>query len=68
MKSEITKNIILDMLPMYMAGEVSDETSALVEAFLETDPTLAAKVASLIKKETSAVEKSHTKVHWEKLR
>ena len=37
----ITRNVILDLLPMYLADEVSAETRALVEQYLETDPKLA---------------------------
>jgi len=38
---EITRNIILDLLPLYLAGEVSSDTQALVEKFLEDDQELA---------------------------
>ena len=38
---EITRNVILDLLPLYLAGEVSADTRALVEKYLETDPELA---------------------------
>jgi hypothetical protein len=38
---EITRNVILDLLPLYLADEVSADTRALVEAYLETDPELA---------------------------
>jgi anti-sigma factor RsiW len=38
---EITKKVILDILPLYLAGEVSPDTRALVEEYLETDPELA---------------------------
>jgi hypothetical protein len=38
---EITRNVILDLLPMYLADEVSEDTRALVEKYLETDPDLA---------------------------
>ena len=37
---EITRNVILDLLPLYLADEVSADTRALVEAYLETDPEL----------------------------
>ncbi|UCE41895.1 MAG: hypothetical protein JSV17_02615 [Candidatus Aminicenantes bacterium] len=37
----ITRNIILDLLPLYLANEVSADTRALVEKYLETDPELA---------------------------
>ena len=38
---EITKNIILDLLPLYLADEVSEDTRTLVENYLETDKELA---------------------------
>ncbi len=38
---EITRNVILDLLPMYLVNEVSPETRALIEKYLETDPELA---------------------------
>jgi anti-sigma factor RsiW len=38
---EITRNVILDLLPLYLADEVSVDTRAIVEEYLETDPELA---------------------------
>jgi anti-sigma factor RsiW len=38
---EITQNVILDLLPLYLADEVSADTRTLVEEYLETDPELA---------------------------
>ena len=38
---EITRNVILDLLPLYLAEEVSDDTRMLVEEYLKTDPDLA---------------------------
>jgi len=38
---EVTRSVILDLLPLYLADEVSPETRALVEEYLETDPELA---------------------------
>lgn len=52
---DITKNIILDLLPLYLAGEVSEDTAMLVKQYIESDPELAenakqmAKVDSLAK-------------------
>lgn len=37
---EITRNVILDLLPLYLANEVSPDTRALVEKYLETDMEL----------------------------
>ncbi len=44
---EITRNVIQDLLPLYLAGEASAETQALVEEFLSRDATLAAEVERL---------------------
>ena len=38
---DITRNVILDLLPLYVADEVSADTRALVEKYLEKDPELA---------------------------
>jgi anti-sigma factor RsiW len=38
---EITRDVILDLLPLYLAGEVSADTRALVENYVKTDPELA---------------------------
>ena len=38
---EITRDVILDLLPLYLADEVSADTRTLVEQYLETDPELA---------------------------
>jgi hypothetical protein len=38
---EITRNVILDLLPLFLADEVSADTRALVTEYLETDPELA---------------------------
>ena len=38
---EITRDVILDLLPLYLADEVSADTRALVKKYLETDSELA---------------------------
>ena len=43
-KMDITRDIVLDLLPLYIAGEVSDDTKIIVERFLETDSSLARMV------------------------
>lgn len=48
---EITRNVILDLLPMYLANEVNPETRILIEKYLETDPELAQQARK--QKETS---------------
>ena len=37
----IPKYLIIDLLPLYLADEVSDETRNLIEEYLKTDPQLA---------------------------
>ena len=41
MTMEITRDVILDLLPLYLADEVSSDTKALVGRYLENDPELA---------------------------
>jgi hypothetical protein len=41
----VTRAVILDLLPLYLAGEASPETMQLVEAYLASDPVLAGDVA-----------------------
>lgn len=38
---EITPNVIMDLLPLYLAGEASADTRALVEAYLDNNPQMA---------------------------
>lgn len=38
---DITRDVILDLLPLYLADEASADTRALVEEYLDTDPALA---------------------------
>lgn len=40
MKMNISRNVILDLLPLYLAGEASEDTRELVEQFLAGDPAL----------------------------
>ena len=39
--TKITRNVILDLMPLYLAGEASQDTKELVEAYFETDKELA---------------------------
>jgi hypothetical protein len=50
---EITRNVILDLLPLYSANEVSADTRILVEEYLETDPELVNIAKQLAKMEKS---------------
>ena len=38
---EITRNVIIDLLPLYIEDEACDDTKRLVREYLETDPELA---------------------------
>lgn len=38
---EITRDVIQDLMPLYLAGEASPDSRVLVEAFLRTHPDLA---------------------------
>jgi hypothetical protein len=37
----VTRDVILDLLPLYLAGEVSADTRSLVKTYLDQDPDLA---------------------------
>jgi hypothetical protein len=40
----VTREVILDLLPVYLAGEASPATSALIEEYMEQDPELAQRI------------------------
>jgi predicted anti-sigma-YlaC factor YlaD len=40
----VTREVILDLLPLYLAGEASPATRALVEEYLKQDPELAERI------------------------
>jgi anti-sigma factor RsiW len=42
----VTREVILDLLPVYLSGEASVDTRALIEEFLKQDPELAKKIRS----------------------
>ena len=50
---EITKDVVLDLLPLYIADEVSNDTRTLVDEYLDTDPELAHIAKRLASKELS---------------
>jgi hypothetical protein len=39
--NDVTKNVIMDLLPLYLAGELSEDAEILVKKYLEADPELA---------------------------
>jgi hypothetical protein len=43
----VTREVILDLLPVYIAGEASPATRALVDEYLQQDSELAQRVRSL---------------------
>jgi hypothetical protein len=58
---EITRDVILDLIPLYVAGEVSEDTHKLVETFLERDEELADLAAS-----TAATILKESPIHFTK--
>jgi anti-sigma factor RsiW len=40
----ISRDVIIDLLPLYLAGEASPDSVRLVTTYLESDPSLAAEV------------------------
>jgi len=43
---EVTRDVIRDLLPLYLSGEVSPDTKVLVEHYLGQDPEMALAVAA----------------------
>jgi anti-sigma factor RsiW len=42
----ISRDVVKDLIPVYLAGDASPDTRALVESYLKTDPELAGDVAA----------------------
>ena len=40
----VTREVILDLLPVYLAGEASPATRALIEEYMEQDKELAERI------------------------
>jgi anti-sigma factor RsiW len=53
---QITKDIVHDLLPVYLAGEASLDTRAVVEAYLAEDPKLREIVAAARTEQVPPVE------------
>ncbi len=49
----VTHNVVTDLLPVYLAGEASEDTRALLEAYLQQNPTFAAEVREQAEKSTA---------------
>jgi hypothetical protein len=43
----VTRDVVLDLLPLYLEGAASRDTRALVESYLARDPELAASAAEV---------------------
>jgi anti-sigma factor RsiW len=43
---KISRDVVKDLIPVYLAGDASADTQALVESYLKTDPELAADVTA----------------------
>jgi hypothetical protein len=43
----VTREVILDLIPIYLAGEASPATQALIDEYLRQDPELAQRVRAL---------------------
>lgn len=52
----VTRDVIVDLLPLYLAGEASEDSRTLIDGYLRHDPVLAEYVR------TSAGELSQTRV------
>jgi anti-sigma factor RsiW len=42
----ISRDVVKDLIPVYLAGDASADTQALVESYLKTDPELARDVTA----------------------
>jgi anti-sigma factor RsiW len=42
----ISRDVVKDLIPVYLAGDASADTRSLVESYLKTDPELAGDVAA----------------------
>ncbi len=47
----VSKEVIKDLLPLYVSGEASDDTAELVRHYVETDPELAAMLREMVEAE-----------------
>ena len=54
MSTSVPREVILDLLPLYAAGEASPASKALVEEYLQGDPELAARARALATPEHGA--------------
>jgi cation transport ATPase len=69
----ISRNVIIDLLPLYLAEEASEDTRQLVEAYLATDPSIKkwveqAQNPQLFEEIPSALNKEHELKTLEKVK
>jgi len=50
--SEVTKSVVMDLLPLYVAGEVSQDSSALVKRYIDANPEMAEIINQMTKAES----------------
>ena len=67
----VTRDVIYDLLPLYFAGQVSEDTKTLVAEFFKADPEfgrMAERFASLLKEERSAIGRDRSVVALDRTR
>ncbi len=57
----ITRDIVLDLLPLYLADEASKDTRTAIESFLQEDTELARRVADMEMPRMQEVPKTTSK-------
>jgi hypothetical protein len=55
----ISREVIKDLLPLYVSGEASDETRELVRHYIDNDPELRAMLAEMTEAEQLLSHKPH---------
>ena len=51
---EVTRNMVIDLLPLYESGEASADTRAAIEEFVRRDPSLARLIGRAEEQTTAA--------------
>lgn len=62
METQISEDVILDLMPLYLAQSASDDTRTVVEQFLANHPELAAKAGRSMKNGDGAVNRNEVSV------
>src|SRR5689334_5750455 len=53
---KLTRDVISDLWPLYVSGEASSDTRALIEAFLQEDPEFARTLTTLERERFPSLE------------